>query len=206
MTMDENIENEDVDENNIEQDWRFSDWQGDKMVNGYLEDEVEIIELSDSSAFSNCDICEHLGSYFHFFGSRDMDIIFLYFLSKKRQEELVDILEKTQPAISYDVNRIRHQIDFVVKMVSFVDAFVFFIVDENNGLTTREKEILIALFFSNSLLKTSKILGMNNITCRSHIFLTIRKLKQLGYIEQHDFFLFIFSNLNKVKKNLEEDV
>lgn len=190
----------DVDEN-----WTFEEWQGNIIENSFPDDEYLIEELSDVSDFSNCEICEHLNSYFHFFGKDDMDIIYLYFLSQKTQEEMVDILNKTQPAISYDVNRIRKQIEFVTELISHIDNFILFIVDERTPLSTVEREMLTVFFFSTSLIKTSTVLGMNNITCRSHLMQTIDKLRELGYYKEHSMFNFIWSNLNKVKKKLDNE-
>lgn len=174
-----------------------------KVVNGFLENEIEIECQTDITAYSNYELCEHLNSHFRFFGGKDMDIILLYFLSKKRQDEIMRILDKTQPAISYDVTRIKKQIEFVMRVVEFVDDFIVFIVDENIKLNTHERELLTVFFYSTSIIKTSKILGQNHITCRTHINNTINKLKELGYNEQYDFFSYLLNNLNKIKKQIE---
>jgi predicted transcriptional regulator len=173
-----------------------------KIVHGFLENELEWEYKSDRSSFSNYELCEHLDSHFRLFGKKDMDIILLYFLSKKRQDELMQILEKTQPAISYDVSRIRKQIEYVMRVVEFIDEFIVFIVDENIELNTHEKELLTVFFYSTSIIKTSKILNQNHITCRTHINNTINKLKDLGYIEQYEFFSYMLNNLNKIKKQI----
>lgn len=173
-----------------------------KIVHGFLENESEWEYQSDRSSFSNYELCEHLDSHFRLFGKKDMDIILLYFLSKKRQDELMQILEKTQPAISYDVSRIRKQIEYVMRVVEFIDEFIVFIVDENIELNTHEKELLTVFFYSTSIIKTSKILNQNHITCRTHINNTINKLKDLGYIEQYEFFSYMLNNLNKIKKQI----
>lgn len=173
-----------------------------KIVHGFLENELEWEYQSDRSSFSNYELCEHLDSHFRLFGKKDMDIILLYFLSKKRQDELMQILEKTQPAISYDVSRIRKQIEYVMRVVEFIDEFIVFIVDENTELNTHEKELLTVFFYSTSIIKTSKILNQNHITCRTHINNTINKLKDLGYIEQYEFFSYMLNNLNKIKKQI----
>lgn len=173
-----------------------------KIVHGFLENELEWEYQSDRSSFSNYELCEHLDSHFRLFGKKDMDIILLYFLSKKRQDELMQILEKTQPAISYDVSRIRKQIEYVMRVVEFIDEFIVFIVDENIELNTHEKELLTVFFYSTSIIKTSKILNQNHITCRTHINNTINKLKDLGYNEQYEFFSYMLNNLNKIKKQI----
>ena len=112
------------------------------------------------------------------------------------------ILDKTQPAISYDVTRIKRQIEYVMRVVEFVDDFIVFIVDENVKLNTHERELLTVFFYSTSIIKTSKILNQNHITCRTHINNTINKLKELGYMEQYEFFAYLLENLNKVKKQI----
>lgn len=174
----------------------------EKVVNGFLENEIEIEYQTDTTAYSNYELCEHLDSHFRFFGGKDMDIILLYFLSHKRQDEIMKILDKTQPAISYDVTRIKRQIEYVMRVVEFVDDFIAFIVNENVKLNTHERELLTVFFYSTSIIKTSKILNQNHITCRTHINNTINKLKELGYMEQYEFFAYLLENLNKVKKQI----
>lgn len=191
--------------NDYEEIEEFSDIPSGKIVHGFLENEEEWdTGYGDRSAYSNYELCEHLDMHFRFFGKKDMDIIYLYFLSKKRQDEIMLLLEKTQPAISYDVTRIKKQIEFVMKIVSFIDDFILFIVDEKTKLTVHEKELLLVFFYSTSIIKTSKILNQNHITCRTHINNTVDKLKELGYIEQYDFFSYILNNLNKIKKQISE--
>jgi predicted transcriptional regulator len=68
-----------------------------------------------------------------------MDTVYLYFISKKKQEEIMTILGKSQPAVSYDVSKIREQIDFIVKIISSVDDFIMFITDPENNMKTSDK-------------------------------------------------------------------
>ena len=74
-----------------------------------LRDHPVVDVLNDRSGYSNFEISQHLDMYFRFFGAKDMDIVYLYFLSQKKQDEIMRILGKTQPAISYDVTRIKKQ-------------------------------------------------------------------------------------------------
>src|SRR5574344_1470765 len=135
-----------------------------KIVNGFLEEEYEVIPENDRENYSNYEVSQHLDAYFRFFGKKEMDIVYLYFLSGKKQFDLMNILEKTQPAISYDVNRIKKKIEFVTNLVSFIDEFILFIIDDRNNLTIQERELLLVFFYSTSIVKTSKILNKNNIT------------------------------------------
>lgn len=172
----------------------------EKIVAGYKCDECEITESAIRDSYSNIEVNEYLGNYFRFFGQKDMDIIYLYFLSGKKQEDLVQILGKSQPAISYDVTRIKQQMDFVIKLVSSLDDFIMFVVDDNNGLNAYDREMLTLFFYSTSIVKTSRLMGISNITCRSHLNTIVNRLLANGHIDMYNLFKYIMSNLNSIKK------
>ena len=172
----------------------------ERYVAGYSVNEMEIAEKVNRDSYTNWEVNEYLGNYFRFFGQKDMDIIYLYFLSGKKQEDLVRILGKSQPAISYDVTRIKEQIDFVIKLMSSIDDFVMFIVDDDNRLNTYDREMLTLFFYSTSIVKTSRLMGINNITCRSHLNTVVNRLLSNGHIDMYNLFKYIMSNLNNIKK------
>ena len=186
---------------NEEQEWGFPEC---KYVSGYLQSEIQIQPTDDlRDSLSNWQINEYLDAYFRFFGKKDMDIIYLYFISKKKQEQIVQILGKTQPAISYDVSRIKQQMNFVVKLLSSVDDFIMFITDPENNLKTYDKEMLTVFFYTTSITKTAIVLGINTVSCRSHLNTIVNRLLSYGYNEMYNLFKYILSNLNKTKKTLE---
>ena len=172
----------------------------ERYVAGYSVNEMEIAEKVNRDSYTNWEVNEYLGNYFRFFGQKDMDIIYLYFLSGKKQEDLVKILEKSQPAISYDVTRIKEQIDFVIRLVSSIDDFIMFIVDDDNRLNTYDREMLTLFFYSTSIVKTSRLMGINNITCRSHLNTVVNRLLSNGHVDMYNLFKYIMSNLNNIKK------
>ena len=172
----------------------------ERYVAGYSVNEMEIAEKVNRDSYTNWEVNEYLGNYFRFFGQKDMDIIYLYFLSGKKQEDLVKILEKSQPAISYDVTRIKEQIDFVIRLVSSIDDFIMFIVDDDNKLNTYDREMLTLFFYSTSIVKTSRLMGINNITCRSHLNTVVNRLLSNGHVDMYNLFKYIMSNLNNIKK------
>ena len=177
----------------------------EKYVAGYSANEMEITEKVNRDSYTNWEVNEYLGNYFRFFGQKDMDIIYLYFLSGKKQEDLVRILGKSQPAISYDVTRIKEQIDFVIRLVSSIDDFIMFIVDDDNKLNTYDREMLTLFFYSTSIVKTSRLMGINNITCRSHLNTVVNRLLSNGHIDMYNLFKYIMSNLNNIKKYVPRD-
>lgn len=172
----------------------------ERYVAGYSANEMEIAEKANRDSYTNWEVNEYLGNYFRFFGQKDMDIIYLYFLSGKKQEDLVKILEKSQPAISYDVTRIKEQIDFVIRLVSSIDDFIMFIVDDDNRLNTYDREMLTLFFYSTSIVKTSRLMGINNVTCRSHLNTVVNRLLSNGHVDMYNLFKYIMSNLNNIKK------
>ncbi len=175
------------------------DWNGETLPDGFSEETEDGTSAVNRDLYSNWEVNECLSGYFRFFGSKDMDIIYLYFIAKKKQEDLMRILGKSQPAVSYDVTRIREQIDFVVKMVYAIDDFIMFITDPANTMPTADKEMLTLFFYSTSIVKTSRLMGMNNITCRSHLNTVINHL--LGTRpDMYHLFKHILNNLNNIKK------
>ena len=148
----------------------------------------------------------HLGDVFRFLGNEDSDIVYLSFLLKKRQNDVCRILGKTQPAISYDLGRIKKQIDFVVYLLSVVDEFVYFIENEEHELTVEQVNILVLIFFSTSFSKTAKILGYHQITCRNKFSKVMIVLEEKGYTEIKEIFTFIMKNLNRVKNNIYKGI
>ena len=177
----------------------------ERYVAGYSANETEIEEKASRDSYTNWEVNEYLGNYFRFFGQKDMDIIYLYFLSGKKQEDMVRILGKSQPAISYDVTRIKEQIDFVIKIVSSIDDFIMFIVDDDNRLNTYDREMLALFFYSTSIVKTSRLMGINNITCRSHLNTVVNRLLSNGHVDMYNLFRYIMSNLNNIKKYVPRD-
>lgn len=171
----------------------------DSVVVGYYENEYCPVVNFDRSGYTNIEIENHLEVYFRLFGRRDIDVIYLYFLSEKRQIDIRDILGKTQPAISYDVSRIRSQMDFVIRVVSMLDDFVIGVIG-CGSLTTFEKELLTVFFYSTSWVKTARILSIEQHDCRSLVIKLVAKLMEIGCIDLHDMVVFVMDNLNKIKK------
>ena len=179
---------------------------GVKYVVGYYCDEPELEVQPSRDEYSNLEIDEHLSMYFNFVGSSDMDITYLYFLSKKRQFDIQQILGKTQPAISYCVSKIRQQMEFVVRIVASVDDFVLFITGNPKGLSTFDKEILTVFFYTTSIIKTARVLKLEDRCIRSILKTCIKKLQRNGHQEMYELFSYISDNLNNVKKYVNRNI
>lgn len=176
------------------------------LENFQIEDYLELDTSLDLTSYTNFEIQDHLDDYFRFFGSADMDIIYMYFISNKKQNELSNFFNKTQPAISYDVTRLKKQVEFVMYIVSVFDCVIDFLSSKDTGLSTYEIDLLTIFFFTTSFIKTSKVINSQQVTVRCQINRTIEKIKENGYPEIYKIFQKINCNLNKVKKNLEDDL
>lgn len=179
---------------------------GEKVVAGLYEDEVQLEPLCSADAFSPAEIEEHLENYFRFFSKSDMDLIYMNFIGNKTQIDLQNIFHKTQPAISCTSDRIKEQIGIIVKIQSVIDEFISFISDPEIKLSYRDKNILLVFFYSTSIIKTGQIIGINPMLCRSRIDNAMKHLNETGHDRIYAYFEYILENLNKVKKDVSEEL
>jgi len=148
------------------------------------------------------EIANHLDEIFRFLGKEDSDIVYLFFLSKKRQVDICRLMNKTQPAISYDIKRVKKHIDFVFYLVSVIDEYMEFLEKNEHGLKEEQINILTLLFFSTSFTKTSEILNCHQITCRNRFNKTIEELREKNFENIVQIFEVILNNLNMIKKKI----
>ena len=77
--------------------------------------------------------------------------------------------------------------------------------DDDNRLNTYDREMLTLFFYSTSIVKTSRLMGINNITCRSHLNTVVNRLLSNGHVDMYNLFRYIMSNLNNIKKYVPRD-
>jgi hypothetical protein len=63
--------------------------------------------------------------------------------------------------------------------------------------------MLVLFFYTTSIAKTARLLGINNITCRSHLYTIVNRLLSQGHIDMYNLFKYIMGNLNSVKKHVD---
>ena len=183
-----------------------SDYVNEKVVAGLYENEVELQPLCTADDYSPEEIEDRLNAYFRYFSKSDMDLIYMNFIGDKTQVDLQEIFHKTQPAISCTSDRIKRQIGVVVKIQNVMDEFISFITDPNLKIPYRDKNILLVFFYSTSIIKTGRIIGINPMLCRARIDSALKLLKSYGHRRIYEYFSYILENLNKVKKDVSDDV
>lgn len=188
------------------EDEEIGSYVNEKVVCGMYENEIELEQLNTADSFTPMEIEEHLESYFRFFSKSDMDLIYMNFIGDKTQIDLQEIFHKTQPAISCTSDRIKEQIGVIIKIQNVIDEFIYFITDTRVKLTNRDRNILLVFFYSTSIVKTAQIIGVNPMICRTRIDSALTHLIEGGHTKIYNYFKFILDNLNKVKKDVTEEI
>ena len=177
----------------------------ERIVSGLYANEIEIEYGYSFDDFSAEEIEDYLQSYFRFFSKSDLDMIYMNFIGDKTQIDLQHIFHKTQPAISCTADRIKEQISIIVRMQKVIDEFLEFITS-NIPFSYRDRNILLVFFYSTSIIKTAQIIGINPMVCRARINSAMDHLKSVGNLKLYNFFEFLLENLNKVKKDVDENL
>lgn len=175
---------------------------------------TDIDKVSDDQEENTCsswrpddlnETADHLENILRFLGKKDCDIVYLYFLSEKRQMDICDLMSRTQPAVSYDIRRAKEHINFAIYLLSVIDDFLQFIEGHGSEMEPEQVRVLVLMFFSTSFTKTAHVLGCHQITCRYLFDRAIKTLKANEHDNIVDIFDHIVNNLNMVKKTLHRN-
>jgi hypothetical protein len=143
----------------------------------------------------------HFAPVLKFLNKKDLDILFLIFIARKKQASIQYILGRTQSSICYDLKRIRQRIRFIAYLLSVQDAFLSFLESPAaKEYSTEELDVIASMFYSTSLTQTAEVLKMPQIKVRYVFDTTIRKMEQLGHWEMYEIFTLIRRNLNIVRR------
>lgn len=136
-----------------------------------------------------------------FLNEKDRDILFLIFVSCKKQKDVQKIIERSQPSLCYDIRRIRRRLKFVFYLHSVFDIFEDFVGRRGvDYFSPDEREILTLMFYTSSFTLTSKIMGISQVRVRYAYDKCIDRLRQLELWDVYEIFVVIRSNLNIVRR------
>lgn len=173
---------------------------------GFYENEESIEEQPSFSEYSIEEIEECLSPYFRFFSREELDLIYMNFIGGKTQVDLTRLFNKTQPAICSDSSRIRREIGIIKNILGFSEEVLAFLMDENVRISKQYRSVLLAFFYSGSIIKTAQIIGINSMLCRARIEKAVESLGNMGYDRIYGYFQYILENLNKLKKDVSEEL
>ena len=135
-----------------------------------------------------------------FLNDKDRDILFLIFVSRKKQKDVQKILGRSQPSLCYDIRRIRRRLKFISYVYSVFDIFLNFLKSQSASFLPSELAVLTLMFYTTSFTLTSRILGMSQVKVRYTYNKCLKRMEELGLWEPYEIFIVIRANLNIIKR------
>ena len=135
-----------------------------------------------------------------FLNPRDRDVLYLIFLSGKRQADVASVLGRTQPALCYDICRIKKRLSFISYLHSVFDVFYNFISSEDNIFRPKEREVFSLMYYCTSFTVAAQILGEKQVDIRNNYDEYLQRMKRHKLWEVYEIFQAIRHNLNIVKR------
>jgi hypothetical protein len=140
-------------------------------------------------------------SLFSFLNEKDQDILFLFFVSRKKQKDVQRILRRGQPSLCYDIKRIRQRLKFIVYLHSVFDIFLEFIAIEAPKIFSRQEiAILTLMFYTSSFTLTGRHLKLSQVKVRYVYQKCLKRLEEAEMWEPYEIFLVIQNNLNIIRR------
>ena len=176
-------------------------------------------EEGSSSPYFSIDQARMFRPIFGYLNEKDRDILYLIFVSRKKQKDVQRILGRSQPSLCYDIKRIRKRLKFIVYLHSVFDIFLNFIRSEEErraqlgpvenqdeiSFTAEELEILALMFFTSSFTQTSRKMKISQVKVRYAYNKCLKRMELLELWEAYEIFTVIRNNLNIVKRTYRSD-
>jgi hypothetical protein len=136
-----------------------------------------------------------------FLNPKDRDVLYLAFLSKKKQKDLEKIMKKRQSSLCYDIQQIRKRLKLIHKLHSMMDSFTYFIDgDAKQNFSDFERGVLTMMFYSTSNVVSCEVLGCSSTRVKDTFLKCLHRLEVLELKEMYDLFQLIYENMNIVKR------
>jgi hypothetical protein len=137
-----------------------------------------------------------------FLNEKDRDILYLIFVSRKKQKDVQRILGRSQPSLCYDIKRIRRRLHFIFYLHSVFDIFVGFLGKSgmDGSFEPVELDVLTMMFYTTSFTMTAKALRMRKVRVRAVFDRCLRKMEDMEAWEVYEIFVVIRSNLNIIRR------
>lgn len=191
----------------------------------YIGNKIENIKLGNVSEervlpYFSVDQVRAFRSIFCFLNDKDRDILYLIFVSRKKQKDVQRILHRSQPSLCYDIKRIRRRLRYIFYLHSVFDIFVRFVEEKSKYFTPEEMEILTLMFYTSSFTMTSDMMGLSQVKTRYAYNKCLRRIEFLAQSfntegkkteedemwEIREIFMCIRENLNSVRRVYKGDV
>jgi len=144
-------------------------------------------------------------SVFGFLNDKDRDILYLIFVSRKKQKDVQRIMNRSQPSLCYDIKRIRRRLRYIFYIHSVFDIFVNFTQEKVSFFTPEEMEILTLMFYTSSFTVTAEMMNLSQVRTRYAYNKCLRRMEALGMWESYEIFMVIRENLNAIRRVYKGD-
>lgn len=141
----------------------------------------------------------YLSDIFNFLNNKDKDILYLIFVSGKTQTDLVRMLHRSQPSLSYDIKRIKQRVRFICYLHSQFSVFVDWLRDKSQTFTPEEVMVLTLMYYTTSFSQSSRVSKLKPTRIRYVFDKALAKLEE-NEDDIFEFFSNIRNNLNVVRR------
>ena len=183
------------------------------MSVSYIGDRIENMEKRDTIQVSiprfSVDQIRSFKPILRFLNEKDRDILYLIFVSGKKQKDVQQIIGRSQPSLCYDIKRIRRRIRFIFYLQSVFDIFLDFISkraiepllgSDEPCFTSDERDILTLMFYTSSFTSTANSLGVTQVKVRYAYDKCLARMEELRMWDVYEIFVVIRTNLNIIKR------
>jgi hypothetical protein len=165
---------------------------------GKLLEELKLLEKNTVYDTLPTSLNEHdamsLVNILSFLNNKDRDILFLTFINGKAQTDIMRLLKRSQPSLSYDIKRIRERVGFICKLLGyFPDLTAFLESPEAGELPAEQVMVLTLMYFTTSFSQSARVSGLKPTRIRyifdklvsSHAFSNPRLNELFAHVRQH---------------------
>ena len=117
---------------------------------------------------------------FGFLNDKDKDILYLIFVSRKKQKDVQRILNRSQSSLCYDIKRIRKRLEFIVYLHSVFDLFLDFVATKSHHFTPIEMEILTLMFYTSSFTQTARVMDLSQVKVRYAYNKCVKRMEDMA--------------------------
>lgn len=141
----------------------------------------------------------YLSDIFNFLNNKDKDILYLIFISGKTQTDLVRILHRSQPSLSYDIKKIKDRVRFICYLHSQFNLFVDWLKRASDHFTPEEIMVLTLMYYTTSFSQSSRVSQLKPTRIRYIFDKSLNRLEEVDPLV-YEFFSNIRNNLNVVRR------
>jgi len=141
-----------------------------------------------------------LANIINFLNHKDKDIFYLIWVANKTQTDLVHLMNRSQPSLSYDIKRIKKRIKFICFLHASFPLFAEWLEKDAHDLLTQEQIMVLTLmFFTSSYSQSARVSKMKPTKVR-YIFNKTRAILKTEKPDIFNIFTEVKINLNLVRR------